>query len=132
MKTIVLALFVFALTSCSLAQAQEVTGFQWDAVTTSIDGSTVTEPVHYRLYCGDKNYNPHLAPPLSPPIDLGEATSAPINIPGADITYKCFLTAYGNVSGNESPFSNEQTVVKQAGKYYTGGTLNAPSNFRVK
>ena len=121
MKKIILLCVALLLTSCSVAQAQEVTSFAWDAVTTSIDGSSVAEPVVYRIYCDP-----------SPMVDVGEVLTVPISIAGADGNYACTMTAYTSISGSESPHSNTVTVVKQNGRYYTGGTLNAPSNFRTE
>ena len=121
MKNIILAILAFLFVSCSLAQAQEVTHFYWDAVATSVDGLSTTEPISYRIYCDP-----------SPMVEAGNGLTAPIIITGVDGRYNCTATAYTTEAGSESPHSNVVVVVKQAGKYYAGGTLNAPGNFRVE
>jgi len=121
MKNILFAILAFLFVSCSLAQAQEVTQFKWDPITTNIDGSPVTDVISYRIYCSSE-----------PAVDVGSVLSVPINLSGIDGKYICTLTGYYVLTGDESPHSNTVIIVKQLGKYFTGGTLNAPSNFRVE
>ena len=124
MKTILLAIAVFLLTSCSVAQASPVTQFKLTPVLDDFEGNALAAPAQYKLGCGS-------APGMyAISEDLGSNTLVPISIPGADGTYYCRGLAYvpfpcGDVAGAgtcEGIPSDELTIKKAGGLYYEPGT----------
>jgi hypothetical protein len=71
----------------------------WDAPTTHVDGTPLTDLAGYKLYYGTSSGNYNVA------IDAGKVTT--FKVDGlSPITYYFAVTAYDS-SGNESNYSNE-------------------------
>ena len=100
MKTIISFIFIllFIFVIPVFAGTSNVT-LQWDAPTTNVDGTPLTDLAGYKVYYGNESGN------YTNNIDVNNITTYEItNL--ADGTYYFAVTAY-DTSGNESDYSNE-------------------------
>lgn len=96
----------------SVYAASTTINFEWDA-------NTEADLAGYRLYQKNNIIDPY---PPTPLLDIPAGTTT-ASIVVADGTYFWVLTAY-DMSGNESPYSNEVTSSPDA-------PPDAPGNFRI-
>lgn len=97
MKKILIALILLLLT-VSPVYAGEAT-LSWDAPTTNVDGTPLTDLGGYKVYCGTASRV------YGAPVDVGKVlTYKVINL--SEGTKYFAVTAY-DISGNESEYSNE-------------------------
>lgn len=71
----------------------------WDAPTTNVDGSELTDLAGYRVYYGTSSNN------YTESIDVGSANMAVIS--NLSSSALCFVVTAYDISGNESDYSNE-------------------------
>lgn len=102
------SLLMFLLLIPALSLAQTVT-LAWDAVTTNVDGTPVTDLAGYRVYMAYTSIAddaPKIDAVADVPADQMTAVAdvGPLPSPGATVYFRA--TAY-DTSGNESGYSNE-------------------------
>lgn len=97
--------------------AVEKTEIFWDAPTTYTDGSPVTGPLIYKIYCGTSQ-SIYTKSTLLPAGTLSTAIS-PVACATTGANYFA-VTAIDNL-GRESDFSNELYVVAVSGRFYDAG-----------
>ncbi len=98
-RFVICALFFLTILTDSQAQAAQVQ-LAWDAPTTNVDGTPLTDLAGYRLYYGQTSGN------YQSFVDIGNQTTYTLAGLQPGQTYYFAVTAY-DTSGTQSAFSNE-------------------------
>jgi hypothetical protein len=104
MKTKIISVIAIILIGSILAYALmpiKKTIILWDAPTTNVDGTPLTDLMGYKVYCGNATGNYTIIK------DVSDVTQYLLtNLFTTGVTYYCVITAYDSF-GNESDYSNE-------------------------
>jgi len=84
----------------------------WNAPTTNIDGTPLTDIAGYKIYYGTASGN------YSQTVDVGNLTNSGVSNLSDGTTYYFAVTAY-DTSGNGSGYSNEVSKTTPAGQQYS-------------